>query len=90
MQTYRTRAGAVPWAGRLEVNVNGEWGTVCDSDFDMKEANIVCRAMGYGSAKSFQVRASYGKGVGKIHYSNLRLVHYLQCVVSCDQSIEVM
>ena len=40
----------------------------------MREANIACRAMGYGSAKSVQIRASYGQGVGKIHYSRLRLV----------------
>ena len=72
LQSYRTRGGAVPWSGRLEVLVNGEWGTVCDRDFDMREANIVCRAMGYGSASGVSTRASHGRGVGKIHYTNLK------------------
>ena len=62
------------WSGRLEVQVNGEWGTICDREFDMKEANIACRALGYGSAESLQIRAFSGRGVGKIHYSALRLV----------------
>ena len=62
------------WSGRLEVNVDGEWGTICDTGFDMNEANVVCRAMGFGSAKSLQIRASYGQGTGKIHYSSLRFV----------------
>ena len=69
---YRTRGGAVPWIGRLEVYVDGEWGTVCDLGFDVKDANIACRAMGYGSAKRVWKGAAYGRGVGKIHYSNMR------------------
>jgi hypothetical protein len=56
----------------LEVNVSGEWGTICDRDFDIKEANIACRGLGYGSAVRFNVRAYSGRGVGKIHYSSLK------------------
>ena len=62
----------MPWKGRLEVKVNGEWGTVCDYDFDMREATIACRAMGFGSAKRIQTRAFNGRGHGKIHYSRLK------------------
>ena len=52
--------------------MNGEWGTICDHGFDMREANVACRAMGYGSAKSVQRQATHGRGVGAIHYSNLK------------------
>lgn len=72
VQAYRLRGGAVSWSGRLEVNVDGEWGTICDRDFDMREANIACRGLGYGSAVRFSARAYYGRGVGKIHYSSLK------------------
>ena len=72
------RGGPVSWSGRLEVYVNGEWGTVCDRGFDLKEANIACRALGYGSAKSVQRQATHGRGTGKIHYTNLKLVYDLK------------
>lgn len=71
---YRTRGGPVPWEGRVEVKVDGTWGTICDRLWDFVEGNIVCRAMGYGTAQELRYRANYGRGSGFIHYSDLRSV----------------
>ena len=40
--------GANPRAGRLEVNYNGIWGTVCSHYFDNNDAKVACNMLGFG------------------------------------------
>lgn len=51
--------------GRVEVYYDGKWGTVCDDDFSIHAAHVVCRELGYVEAKSWTASSSYGKGEGK-------------------------
>jgi len=36
--------------GRLEILLNGLWGTVCSRNFNLVDANVACKQLGYGNA----------------------------------------
>ena len=48
--------------GRVEVLYDGVWGTVCDDDWDINDANVVCKELGFGKAKEATLHSSSGKG----------------------------
>lgn len=48
--------------GRVEVYHNGKWGTVCDDNWGMTEAQVVCRQLKFLRAKSVVIGKGYGQG----------------------------
>ncbi|XP_026832666.1 uncharacterized protein LOC6545031 isoform X3 [Drosophila erecta] len=43
----RLSGGESPNMGRIEVKANGQWGYVCDDKFGLKDADVVCRELGF-------------------------------------------
>ncbi|XP_059413489.1 galectin-3-binding protein A-like [Carassius carassius] len=58
--------GDQPSSGRVEVYHDGQWGTVCDDGWDMAEAQVVCRQLGFPGAISVTPGGQYGEGSGSI------------------------
>ena len=65
--------GSTGGQGRVEVNYNnGGWGTICDDLWDLNDADVACRMLGFKSASSFTKRASFGEGTGIVWLDNVQ------------------
>ncbi|NXT00112.1 C163A protein, partial [Jacana jacana] len=63
----RLAAGGGPCAGRVEVKLQGRWGTVGDDHWDMEDATVVCRQLGCGpAAGAYAATSRFGKGDGPV------------------------
>ncbi|XP_056386619.1 neurotrypsin-like isoform X1 [Hyla sarda] len=57
--------------GRVEVFLNGEWGSVCDDGWNDKDAVVVCRQLGHRGPAKARTMAYFGEGQGPIHLDNV-------------------
>ena len=78
--------GPTIYEGRVEVYYNGEWGTVCDDRWDLNDAQVVCRELGFGGAINARSSAYYGEGSGTIWLDNVNCVGTELTIGDCSHN----
>ncbi|EDO32523.1 predicted protein, partial [Nematostella vectensis] len=82
--TVRLVGGRNKQEGRVEILHEGVWGTVCDDDWDVKDASVVCRELGFGKALRATKHAEFGKGSeGMIWADNVDCYGYESSLSQC-------
>ena len=85
--TLRLVDGNNAHSGRVEAFFNGEWGTVCDDAFDIREAQVICNQLGYDGA--IEAIPRFGAGIGQairpnqIWFDELACTGFEQSLASC-------
>ena len=82
----RLIGGSWPGEGRVEIYYQGSWGTVCDDLWDIDDAQVVCRHLGYSYAFSARHRAWFGKGSGKIWLDDVQCQGDESSIGNCRHS----
>ena len=80
----RLANGNLKGEGRVEIFYSGAWGTVCDDDWDINDAHVVCRELGFSKALSAPTSARlFGKGSGPIWLDNVACVGTESSLTNC-------
>uniref|UniRef100_A0A3B5LAT1 Soluble scavenger receptor cysteine-rich domain-containing protein SSC5D n=1 Tax=Xiphophorus couchianus TaxID=32473 RepID=A0A3B5LAT1_9TELE len=70
-------------SGRVEVLHDGQWGTVCDDEWDIRDAQVVCRALDCGSAQTAKTAAYFGQGQGDIWLDDMNCIGNESSLLHC-------
>ncbi|XP_063166232.1 neurotrypsin isoform X2 [Candoia aspera] len=69
--------------GRVEIYINGQWGTICDDGWSDKDAAVVCRQLGYKGSSRARTMAYFGEGKGPIHVDNVKCTGSERSLTDC-------
>ncbi|XP_071510747.1 scavenger receptor cysteine-rich domain superfamily protein-like [Diadema antillarum] len=68
----RLVGGIMNSTGRVEVLVADSWGTICDRQWDIRDAHVVCRQLGYIAADQALVNGMHGEEQGPVLLDNVQ------------------
>ena len=81
--SVRLTGGHDPSEGRVEIFMDGEWGTVCDDLWTIHEAYVVCRQLGFKYAHHALIFSYFGEGDGEIKLDDVECTGLEDSLIQC-------
>lgn len=75
--------GTSAGSGRVEVFINSQWSTVCDDLWDIRDADVVCRQLGYPRALAAASGNTFPMGNGSILLGGVGCVGNESSLLDC-------
>ncbi|KAG9463934.1 hypothetical protein GDO78_020772, partial [Eleutherodactylus coqui] len=89
IEDVRLVGGSGPCEGRVEVKIGGEWGTVCEDDWDEENTEVVCRHIGCPQGSGRDTRtSSFGAGTGTVWLTDVICRGQEETLNQCKYSSE--
>ena len=82
----RLVGGTTSNKGRVEVYRNGFWGTICKDGWNIPDASVVCRMLGYTGAWTAGCCNNYPGGSGPVWLSDLSCTGEENSLTECGHS----
>uniref|UniRef100_A0A3P8QLW3 SRCR domain-containing protein n=1 Tax=Astatotilapia calliptera TaxID=8154 RepID=A0A3P8QLW3_ASTCA len=79
-------SGSSRCSGRVEIFHNNVWGTVSDYNWDLNDAEVVCRQLNCGSALQAPRTAYFGAGTGQVWLSGVSCSGNESSLTECQHS----
>ena len=80
----RLQGSTLPYAGRVEVFYSGVWGAISISKWDINDATVVCRQLGYSAGAEVALKNGvYGLVSGPVWITNLQCTGSESNVMEC-------
>lgn len=78
----RLADGETSYEGRVEIQYNNKWGTICGNVWSQENADVVCKTLGFEN-KSIVFKKSFGQGKGPIWLADVRCFGEETSIAEC-------
>ena len=82
----RLIGGTTVQQGRVEIWYSNQWNTVCDDSWDINDATVICRQLGYRGAVTAHHSAHFGQGSGQILLDDLQCIGREASLLECSHA----
>lgn len=80
----RLAGGNSSTQGRVEIAVNGMWGTICDDRWNLNSATVICHMLGLPQAYAAPGNSGFGPGTGTIWMDEVKCVGNEKSILDCN------
>ena len=82
----RLRDGTGDREGRLEIYHDNQWGTICEGGFDLSDADVACRQLGFPGVEELKLSAFFGEGQGPVFLDGVECEGSEKQLAECDSN----